>query len=289
MEGLPVDVLRLIIGWLCNTRYICTSRLVCKAWKSAIDGGNDCVWNGVLRSTTNVPSEWTALDYCKWMHSSHVCWIAESSLEVLEKFLSRECQRMWAPQGVTIQSLKPVGGGARVALYAVSRTDRATPIWFRILVSDDKSVWEWTPDFANWMPLSTLTVQGGLWQGNKPVPTNCERIRRLHKFPRPVKLQNVREGMLMWGIPPHNEDAHFVASILFGDCFVLSGDSDRVFCRHDDVCCGHCGKASVPITCAGCLKRKYCSSKCQDSDWELGHGSVCRDDYANLKFILDPT
>lgn len=45
---------------------------------------------------------------------------------------------------------------------------RTSTLFFKF----DNAEWKWSPDLKNWMDTSTLTVQGGVWNGVKPTENN---------------------------------------------------------------------------------------------------------------------
>lgn len=54
----------------------------------------------------------------------------------------------------------------------------STKLWFR--VAADGKTWTWSPDGTNWMPLSTVVVSGGVYNGRKPTGENQKLIQALH-------------------------------------------------------------------------------------------------------------
>jgi hypothetical protein len=54
----------------------------------------------------------------------------------------------------------------------------STKLWFR--VGADGKTWSWSPDGSNWMPLSTVVVKGGRYDGKRPTGENQKLINALH-------------------------------------------------------------------------------------------------------------
>jgi hypothetical protein len=56
----------------------------------------------------------------------------------------------------------------------VHKARHATPIWYRF--DESRMEWKWTPDREFWMSCDTVTVVGGWWSGQQPVPENRRLI-----------------------------------------------------------------------------------------------------------------
>ena len=84
----------------------------------------------------------------------------------LQKFyLARESNLPLIASGTGLASLETPGG---------------TPLYYRTRAINGKEVvTAWSPDKENWMDLSTLTVSGGRWAGQKPTEANQQIIKSL--------------------------------------------------------------------------------------------------------------
>ena len=166
-----VDVIRHICLFL-HPFSIAKLRLLSKKWKRAIDEGD--TWSRALERVWRVGNYY--VDPKPTAHESLQELCNPNSQKLMFERTQKNLNDIIVPN--YLMSFNPNFRNNESMLFFFSCQAFCTPILFAF---SETYGWEWTPDGENWMPISQVVVQGGVWKGHKPAASNMAICKTLQE------------------------------------------------------------------------------------------------------------